>query len=858
MTGSLSNGRDHASGERGHSAVDVRLAMWRNGYLPIPCNGKVPAGKEWQKRTDTNEEEIRLWDKVFEYDSNSGCLTRNTPTLDVDITDSEASRAVFLRIKELLKDHGKMLCRVGSAPKFAITFRTDAPFKKVSAPVTSPAGVEMKLEFLADGQQFIAFGRHPDTGTNYRWWSPDNQQQDLTNVPRKELPVIDEAGANALIKDLVGLLVRDFGFQEKKPKPPKGPSSTRPRTGKTTAYGRKALAEELECVRKAVKGERNDELNKAVFAVYQLVGGGEIDGASEDIEGRFYQAAVDNGMVGDDDDDGKAARKTIQSAKGEGLANPRSRENDDGVVDEKIYEMSFASAKEAYAAVRDIHEAALAQMNEIYATLMVGGKFRVMTEAPHHEFRSQRMIEFATKNDFVSHVAGMYPVVPVPEQQKGTNIWQLKRTPRVVWWLSHRDRRRFDNIDFVPAARETILIADPDVKSRRIAKRNTWSGFTIVRAKGDCGLYLKHVKDHVCRGDEVLYEYTLSWLASGVQHPEDPCRTALSLRGEPGVGKGIFARQYGLIFGRHFIHLTQREHVVGKFNAHTAESCLNFADETLFVGDKRDADIIKTLVSERGKMLERKFIDPVSVRNFARLIFASNHDHPLRIDAFDRRYVGYEVCLPSGMMGTSDAAARERRKYFGAIDAQMEHHGGRAALLDVLLDRDISEFNPEAIPQTKELDRQKLLSASGGDRFIIGIADSGLLPGATIRRPWIARSHVDDDRHGLLDRRRKEGGKDLTRASDNELTDILKEWGFTKFMMMDGNGWKAPALDELRKELSRKYQGLIWDGTPEWRHPPAEEEEIQPDARRTRSRGPSPQARESPPNSDDDGDGAPF
>src|SRR5712664_107081 len=422
MTTPSGNGHDHlaSTGDGQSTAANVRLAMWRNGYAPIPCRGKRALMPNWAQHHETNPQEIALWDKVFPYDNNSGCLTLNTPTLDVDITDSEASRAIFLRLKELLKDHGKMLCRVGSAPKFAVPFRTDAPFKKISAPVISPAGEEMKFEFLAAGQQFIAHGRHPDTGADYRW----GQQQDLTNVPRGELPYIDEAGANALVKDLVGLLVRDFGFREKKP--PKDPP--KPKVGKTTAYGRKALDEELERVRNATQGNRNEQLNKSVFAVYQLVGGGEIDGASEDIEGRFYQAAVDNGMVGDDDDDGKAARKTIQSAKGEGLANPRSRA-DDGGVDEKIYEMSFASAKEAYAKVRDIHEAALAQMNEIYATLMVGGKFRVMTEAPHHEFRSQRMIEFATKNDFISHVAGMYPPVPVPEQGvKG--FWQLKKTPR--------------------------------------------------------------------------------------------------------------------------------------------------------------------------------------------------------------------------------------------------------------------------------------------------------------------------------------------------------------------------------------------------------------------------------------------
>jgi hypothetical protein len=37
--------------------------------------------------------------------------------------------------------------------------------------------------------------------------------------------------------------------------------------------------------------------------------------------------------------------------------------------------------------------------------------------------------------------------------------------------------------------------------------------------------------------------------------PGNPARTALSMRGLPGVGKGVFAIEYGKIFGRHFLHV---------------------------------------------------------------------------------------------------------------------------------------------------------------------------------------------------------------------------------------------------------------------------------------------------------------
>jgi hypothetical protein len=207
--------------------------------------------------------------------------------------------------------------------------------------------------------------------------------------------------------------------------------------------------------------------------------------------------------------------------------------------------------------------ASLAEMNEIHAAVSIGGKFRVMTCVPHPTYPLQRVPIFATKTDFLNHV--VEPKISVP---KGDST-VLK--PRGKWWIEHRRRRQFDDIDFVPGKPSTLEVRDG---RRIIQKLNMFSGFSVVRAKGSCQLYLDHVHDHVCMGNEELYQYTLSWMASGVQHPGNPARTALSMRGKPGSGKGVFATEYGKIFGRHFLHLTNREHVVGKFNAHSAESCL--------------------------------------------------------------------------------------------------------------------------------------------------------------------------------------------------------------------------------------------------------------------------------------------
>jgi hypothetical protein len=500
--------------------------------------------------------------------------------------------------------------------------------------------------------------------------------------------------------------------------------------------------------------------------------------------------------------------------------------------DGTLFVKSFAHGGAAYSLVEDEPQepsqngkpddpkGTLANMNLIYATVSVGGKFRVMTSLPHTQYPLQRVAEFSTKEDFLNQV--VTPKISIQKKdRKGVDT--IVSIGRGKWWIENPEHRKFDGIDFLPGGLEEIITTDLRVANRIIRKINMWAGFSVKPAKGDCTLYLNHLRENVCGNNAELYSYTINWMAHGVQRPERPGRTSLTMRGEPGAGKGVMAKEYGKIFGRHFLHVSQREHLTGNFNAHSAEALITFADEALFFGNARDADIIKALVSEETKLLERKGIDAIQIPNYARLIFATNHDRVLRIELHDRRYCAYHVQLPSDMRGS--AGADKRIAYFSSIVKQMES-GGRAALLYMLLELDISKFNPEAIPETPELEHQKLLSAPPEVQAIIAIADIGLLPGALITRPFIARAHVDNDRVGLFDYMKRNGGRALEKASDNVVADILKKWGFKKKKLPDGNAWEAPDLHILRDKLAVQYQAIDWDDEiTAWGTPPSADAE---------------------------------
>ena len=458
----------------------------------------------------------------------------------------------------------------------------------------------------------------------------------------------------------------------------------------------------------------------------------------------------------------------------------------------------------------------LAQMNRDYSAGSIEGKFRVLRWMPDARYPAQRTCEFQTKNDFCNSTVN--PKVEVPKFDKKGNQVGTEPKGRGAWWLGQDTRSEFDGIDFRPGA--PAIIERPTSYGDILKIVNMCSGFSCEPSdagEDGCSLYLGHVRDNICGGDAELYNYSLDWMASGVQHPENPARSALSLRGDPGCGKGVFVLGYGRLFGRHFLHATQRDHVTGKFNSHQAETCLIFVDEALYAQIKSDAQILKTLTTETTKLLERKGIDAIQIDNYARLIFATNDPHPIMVEHNDRRYVAIYVRTHPAWAGLPDKeAAPIRKAYFQPIIDQM-NNGGREALLGLLFKRDISEFNAEAIPQTKEREHQKLLSAPLGDKIVIGYAQEGQLPCSDDRRD-AARPYRDQRRQeGLYPAMKQSGGKALQYASDAEHADILKNWGFQRTRDRYGTLWVAPPLAQLRANIAKKYPAIEWDNIiSEW------------------------------------------
>ena len=168
---------------------EIRLALLRNGHLPIPVQGKRPLLQNWQN-LDPDEEMIARWG---DQGDNTGVLCRRTAALDIDFDDAAAVQIVLAVVRDRIR--GLILERTGRAPKCAVPMYVPEPFKKVIRKFTAPDGRVHKIEFLCDGQQFVVAGTHPDTGSLYTW-----RDRDLMGTSLMELPVVRENDIEGLLQ----------------------------------------------------------------------------------------------------------------------------------------------------------------------------------------------------------------------------------------------------------------------------------------------------------------------------------------------------------------------------------------------------------------------------------------------------------------------------------------------------------------------------------------------------------------------------------------------------------------------------------------------------------------------------------
>ena len=176
------------------------------GYSPVPIRpgAKAPMIEDWQAGHPPEHYLPRY------ADWGTGILTATCPALDLDIRDRELVRVLIELAGDML---GPLAVPDRRAAKGALAV-LDQPSRSTRSSGRwfalpgddwrDPAYAPHRIEILGDGQQFVAYARHP-RGTYYRW-----ARGEPMDTPLIDLPEINQASAQSFLWTAHGV-IRDLG-----------------------------------------------------------------------------------------------------------------------------------------------------------------------------------------------------------------------------------------------------------------------------------------------------------------------------------------------------------------------------------------------------------------------------------------------------------------------------------------------------------------------------------------------------------------------------------------------------------------------------------------------------------------------
>jgi ABC-type cobalamin/Fe3+-siderophores transport system ATPase subunit len=434
---------------------------------------------------------------------------------------------------------------------------------------------------------------------------------------------------------------------------------------------------------------------------------------------------------------------------------------------------------------------AVLAMNEQHAVIeSVGGKTVIASWEPNPINLNRMMVVYQNKDSFLLRYSNKTVPVVVASGTRSVPLGQ--------WWLGHPDRRQFRGVTFLPGG--------PGVVSECL---NLWQGWGVVPRPGDWGLIKFHVDEVLAGGVSEFAEYILRWVAWSIQHPAEQAEVALVLIGEKGVGKGTLVRCLQRIFGAHAFQVTTREHVIDKFNGHLQDCVLFIADEAYWGGDKRCVGRLQGMITEPTLSVERKGIDTVEVPNFLHMLMLAEPGWVIPAGRFERRYAAFAV----------SATKRADREYFRALHHQITDGGAEAMMWD-LQRMDLDGWHPREIPEallkSKTLQEQQAHTLAPWEQWFFMLLHTGKLPGASPKRPNVARTvSLVANAQSLIPRLKFEASVYTVRSFllDAKRTGLACK----KFEGSQFNGWEFLPLAEHRRAWERLYGTQLWDAdVDEW------------------------------------------
>jgi hypothetical protein len=260
---------------------------------------------------------------------------------------------------------------------------------------------------------------------------------------------------------------------------------------------------------------------------------------------------------------------------------------------------------------------------------------------------------------------------------KSDGTLKYKKVRFVDQWVDDGTIRTYYTMNFYP----------PPIKCPSDVY-NMWPGFAIDKIECESSGNVQPFLDHInvlVNHNKHASDYFIKWLAQLIQQPGKLTGTAPIFVSKEGAGKNRFTESFGDIIGKSFMTETAdpKKDLFDRFANGRLNKLMINIDEAKAKDTFAFSEELKNMITSTCFNYEKKNVDPVTVGNFARVMFTSNSDLVVKITASTRRYFVLECS--SEKVGDTN--------YFDSYSEYMSKTQNQKAIIEFLRSVDISSVN---------------------------------------------------------------------------------------------------------------------------------------------------------------------
>ncbi|WP_292552244.1 primase-helicase family protein [Methylobacter sp.] len=238
--------------------------------------------------------------------------------------------------------------------------------------------------------------------------------------------------------------------------------------------------------------------------------------------------------------------------------------------------------------------------------------------------------------------------------------------------------RQYASVTFAPGQ-------SADVITQGQLELNTWVPSAITAIEGDATMFLDLV-DLIFDHDSEAVAFFLDAIAALVQKPGVKWAFMILIIGPQGIGKSLLCEMVAELVGHSNVAFPTHEVLKSPFTGWLMNAYVVIFHELDRMG-REVATRLKHWITSETLLINSKNVPEFHIRNYANILACSNHDDIATIEEDDRR-----------MFSWLSKAEKQPPDYYTRLYNWFFQEEGKSVVLDFLLRRDISRFNPNAAP----------------------------------------------------------------------------------------------------------------------------------------------------------------